>query len=307
MNAKKNSGAVSDKGKRVATERGQYCGSPRFLSLPTFLYIGSQKCGSTWIYDTMKEHPEIFMPDAKNLNFFNMHYERGIDWYASFFKTNRAAKALGEASHDYFLSDTTAKRIHQNLPDVKLICCLREPVERTVSAYLFYRKIDISRKTTLEEFLSRRDTIQYIDYYNNLLPYYRLFPKENILVLFFDEIKSVPADVAEKLYHFVGVDGDFKPTTLHRKIHPAVEPRSDRVAHLVYKAASFARERGFLNFLGRIKRNAALNRLLYKKVRDKPEAPAYLKTKLRKHFEQDYQKLSALIKRPLPEAWLSKD
>jgi len=275
------------------------------IILPTFLYIGSQKAGSTWIYDTLKEHPEVFMPEAKNLNFFNMHYWRGIEWYASFFKVKGEVKAIGEASHDYFLSEETAQRIYENLPEVKLICCLREPVERTISAYIFYRRIDITRETTFAQFAFRPDTLKYIDYYNNLLPYYKLFPKENIQVLFFDELKADPEKVAKKLYNFIEVDSQFTPSTINLKIHPAAEPRWDKLAHLVYKAACFTRERGFLNFLGRTKRNILLNRILYKKVNEKPEIPYHLKVKLRDYFKDDYQKLAELIERPLPESWFS--
>ena len=133
-----------------------------------------------------------------------------------------------------------------------------------------------------------------------------MFPKKNILAVLFDELKADPSKLAKRLYSFVGVDRQFTPSTVNMKIHPAVEPRSDTFAHLVYKAACFTRERGFLNFLGRTKRNMLLNRILYKKVREKPEVPHRLKVKLRNHFTHDYKKLSDLIERPLPDSWFSE-
>ena len=74
---------------------------------------------------------------AKDLGFFDQQYWRGIDWYASFFNVKEKVKAIGEISHNYFLSEETAQRIYEHLPEAKIICCLRDPVERTVSAYIY--------------------------------------------------------------------------------------------------------------------------------------------------------------------------
>ena len=278
------------------------------IVLPTFLYIGAEKAGSTWIHKALGEHPDVFVPVAKDLGFFDQQYGRGIEWYASFFaQAEGGAKARGEISHNYFLSEKTAQRIHSHLPEVKLICCLRNPVDRTVSAFIYYRKMEITSKTTFEEFAFRKDILKRSDYYNNLVSYFRLFPKNNISVLVFDDLKADPKKFAKSIYNFIGVDSEFVPSVIHERLLPAAEPRWDFFAHLVYRAAQFAREKGLLNFLGRAKRNPFLNYVLYREVQGKAPVPPHLRSRLRDYFQHDYGKLSELIERPLPEGWLSED
>jgi len=276
------------------------------ITLPTFLYIGAEKAGSTWIHQALKEHPQVFVPIAKDVGFFDQQYWRGIEWYAAYFaEAKDHIKARGEISHNYFLSEETAQRIHKHIPQAKLICCLREPVERTVSAYIYYRKMEVSRNTTFEEFAFRQDILKCSDYYNNLASYFRLFPKNNISVLLFDDLKADPKKFAKSIYNFIGVDSEFVPSVIHERLLPAAEPRWDFPAHLVYKAAQFVRKKGLLNFLGRAKRNPFLNYVLYREVQEKAPAPPHLRSKLRDYFEQDYGKLSELIERPLPKPWFS--
>jgi len=276
------------------------------IVLPTFLYIGAEKAGSTWIHKALREHPQVFVPVAKDLGFFDQQYRRGIEWYASFFApAGGRAKARGEISHNYFLSEETAQRIHKHLPEVKLISCLRNPVDRTISAFMYYRKMEITSKTTFEEFAFRTDILKCSDYYNNLVSYFRLFPKNNISVLLFDDLKADPSKFAKTIYDFIGVDSEFVASVIDERLLPAAEPRWDFSAHLVYKAAQFVRRKGLLNFLGRAKRNPFLNYVLYREVQERKQVPSHLRSKLRGYFEQDYGKLSELIERPLPEAWLS--
>lgn len=271
--------------------------------MPTFLYIGAEKAGSTWIYKILMEHPEVFVPMEKDIDFFDKHYWRGMDWYASFFKNGGKAKAIGEVSHDYFLSKRTARRIYNTLADIKLICCLREPFDRTVSAYLFYRKIDVGRDTVLEEFAVRDHVLKCNDYYNNLCGFYKLFGKERILVLFFDELKDNPVEFVERIYEFIGVNEKYIPPSINLKVLSARVPRCDKLAHLVYSGAQFARKRGLLTVLGVAKRNSILSNVLYKKVDERPEFSLQFKEEVGDKFRGDHEKLAELIGRALPESW----
>ncbi|HEY2989153.1 MAG TPA: sulfotransferase, partial [Candidatus Binatia bacterium] len=162
---------------------------------PTFLYVGAAKSGSSWMYAVLREHPEVYVPAAKEIYFFNRHYERGFDWYLSFFKKVNGEKASGEVSHEYFLSESYAHRIHAHLPDAKIIFCLREGVERTFSAYLYDRTIfehvgpkEFQRGLTFEAYATLPHIIKLSDYYRNMRPFFLLFPRDNILVLFYDDL-----------------------------------------------------------------------------------------------------------------------
>ena len=70
---------------------------------PTFLYIGAARAGSSWMYEILREHPDVFVPLAKDIYFFDKHYDRGLQWYRSFFASAGGRRAIGELSHDYYL------------------------------------------------------------------------------------------------------------------------------------------------------------------------------------------------------------
>ena len=271
---------------------------------PNFLYIGTAKAGSSWIYEILREHPEVFVPTAKDVQFFDRHYEKGIDWYCSLFKPGMGKKAVGELSHNYCLYEEVAVRIQRHLPDVRLFCCLREPLEKTVSAFLQQRGRKVSATLTFEEYAFRPQTLKQGDYYYNLLPFYERFPRENILVLFFDDLQKDPVIFAKRIYEFLGVDVTFQPQTLYRKVNPAGEARYLWLLYLAYKTGQFLRELGLVNVVGVVKRNTAFRRLLFR-PKEKPEIPDEVRRKLKEHYRERNKDLPKLIGQPLPEGWFS--
>ncbi|NJN06078.1 MAG: hypothetical protein HC814_06545, partial [Rhodobacteraceae bacterium] len=114
---------------------------PEQKRLPNFLYIGASKAGSTWIFEALKAHPEVFVPPAKDLYYFSRYYDRGIDWYESFFTAARPEHgAIGELSISYLIRDKALARIGRDLPDARILISLRNPIGRAWSAYTFMRR-----------------------------------------------------------------------------------------------------------------------------------------------------------------------
>ena len=72
----------------------------RDTKLPDFIIVGAQKCGTTTLHYSLTKHPEIFMSNPKELNFFqeDENYSRGIEWYSSFFGKCPLDLISGEAS-----------------------------------------------------------------------------------------------------------------------------------------------------------------------------------------------------------------
>ena len=273
------------------------------LIYPNFLYIGAEKAGSSWIYEILREHPQVYVPAAKDIQFFDKNFEKGIEWYLSLFQPGLGRKAIGEISHDYFLAEKTSELIKEYLPDVRLICCLREPVDRTLSSYLFYRTTVLNKKTTFEEFAFTERILSLSDYYYNLLPFYGRFPRENILLLFFDDLKHNPRRFAHRIYEFLQIDPDFHPKVLYRKILPASEPRSSWLAHLAYQVGLLLRKFSLVNVVGNVKRTGIFRTLLYKELEKKPEVSPVVKQRLKAYYMNRYELLPDLIGEPLPASW----
>ncbi|MBN1218120.1 MAG: sulfotransferase domain-containing protein [Anaerolineae bacterium] len=270
---------------------------------PNFLYIGAEKAGSSWIYEILREHPQVFVPVAKDIQFFDKNYDKGIEWYLSLFKSGAGQRAVGEVSHDYFLAEETAVLIQKHLPGVRLICCLREPIERTMSSFLFYRTTVLDKRTTFAEFAFDDRILKLSDYYYNLYPFYQRFPRQNILVLYFDDLKKNPRLFAQRIYKFLKVDPDFQPKILYQKVLPASEPRFGWIAHLVYQVGLFLRKVGLVNVVGTVKRTGTFRGLFYRELERKPEIPAAIRQKLKAYYTERYRELPILIGQPLPEAW----
>ena len=80
---------------------------------PDFIGIGAEKSATTWIFECLREHPEIYMAPKKNINYFDdpQNYSKGIDWYISNFKKNNGIKKCGEFTTEYIFKEYVPERI----------------------------------------------------------------------------------------------------------------------------------------------------------------------------------------------------
>lgn len=119
--------------------------------LPTFLIAGAARCGTTSMFGALSQHPAIgnpFLPWMREVHFFDNKYDRGLAWYQSHFplraRMERAARAVGakapqafESGIYYMFHPLAPERIKRDLPDVKLLVLLRDPVERAFSSHAY--------------------------------------------------------------------------------------------------------------------------------------------------------------------------
>jgi hypothetical protein len=114
--------------------------------LPGVLIVGAQRSGTTSMYRTLSQHPAVLKAVLhKGVHYFDMNYDRGLGWYRAHFPLRssgrRAAMAAGdpaltfESSPYYMFHPCAAERIARDLPGVKLLVLVRDPVERAHSAY----------------------------------------------------------------------------------------------------------------------------------------------------------------------------
>jgi hypothetical protein len=110
-------------------------------ALPDFLIIGAQKGGTTSLASYLGAHPNVIPSKRKEVHFFDLNYEKGVDWYRSHFSIG-AGKGLlsrrmqtGEASPYYIFHPLVASRAFDLLPGARIIILLRDPVDRAYSHY----------------------------------------------------------------------------------------------------------------------------------------------------------------------------
>lgn len=193
--------------------------------LPDFVGIGAMKAASGWLYRCLIAHPEVVGPRRKELHFFSdSHaYAKGIKHYAAEFAECPLDMITGEYTPIYMFAPETAPRVRRWLPRVKLIACLRNPVERAFSHYRYALSLRgrLSLYSTFEAALANDpELVQRGMYGEQLERYYALFPPENILVLMQDDIRASPQEVLGQLYEFVGVSNpSFIPPNMAESVN----------------------------------------------------------------------------------------
>ncbi|WP_202916111.1 sulfotransferase domain-containing protein [Paenibacillus mesophilus] len=198
-------------------------------NLPHFLIIGVQKGGTTSLYHYLTQHPNIASATEKEVHYFDYNFHKGIDWYRSHFPHCPNDKITGEASPYYMFHPHAAKRIKAAIPSVKLIALLRNPVERTISSYKMMhrrKKEHLSFEQAMQEETSRiRDELpkmlgdpnyfskehfyfSYLSrsvYADQLEPYFKRFPREQILILKSEDLFTDPSTVYRKTLKFLNL------------------------------------------------------------------------------------------------------
>jgi hypothetical protein len=111
--------------------------------LPDFLGLGVQKGGTTTLQRLLEQHPGAFLPPAKELHFFSLHYAEGEAWYRQQFAGARPNQRCGEITPYYLFHPEAPARIQRLQPQVRLMVLLRDPVERALSQYFHSRRLGL--------------------------------------------------------------------------------------------------------------------------------------------------------------------
>lgn len=290
--------------------------------LPTFVVIGAAKAGTTALYWYLAEHPEIHMSPMKETNFFAYGADqagrllygdpelhrfpvKSLAEYKELFRDAAGAVAVGEASPIYLECPDAARRMVDLIPDARIVCGLRHPVDRAYSDYLMYLRnrglrFDSERELTTDAGWAQPSShwMQLGRYHDQLTRYFEVFPREHIHVFLFDDLRRNPLETVQSIYSFLAADPEFVPDL-------------DTPHNVGGLPASMALER----FLTSKRIRAAMEpwiprrvtnlvrRMRTSNLQPAPQLPAELRTTLSSHFSDDIVKTAALIGRDL-SGWL---
>lgn len=180
------------------------------------------------------------MPHIKEVHFFDNNFNKGIGWYEKFFSECEQV-AIGEATPAYLCNKNIPSLIHQYLPNCKLIVSLRDPVSRAYSHY-WYRMAEIKKQKndiSFEEYLNNNLPVMKEGLYGESLSrYYKLFPKENILVMRYEDIKLNPEDYMYSVFNFLGVDEGFIPLYLDKVVNSSASRSGSKLMDSVSRKLS---------------------------------------------------------------------
>lgn len=169
-----------------------------------FLIIGFPRCGTTWLFEALKSHPDICVSSIKELNFFNKNYDKGMEYYDSFFHDEKG-QICGEASPNYIFAKNTISNIKKHKKTLKFIIILRHPVMRAFSAYRFFSK-QYSNLTFEQAIKDNEEIIKFGQYIDYIKPWYEAFKESQFKIFIFEEMIASPFEAVKELVGFINLD-----------------------------------------------------------------------------------------------------
>jgi hypothetical protein len=203
--------------------------APSVGALPNLIVLGAQKCGTSGLHFYLDLHPGISMSTPKELNFFiaERNWPRGTDWYRRHFDPEAAVR--GESSPNYTTYPHhlgVPERMHQVVPDAKLIYLVRDPVER-IAAHWIHNYAKRREKGDLRETLLHPNTTYVLrsQYHLQLTQFLNFYPEPQVLVLEQDDLRNRRSETLRDVFSYLGVDPGFEHPRFHRERHRSSRKR----------------------------------------------------------------------------------
>jgi hypothetical protein len=235
-------------------------------AVPDFFIAGHAKCGTTALYQMLRPHPEIFMPELKEPAYFATDLRRRFQPpgagplpetlrdYLALFAEAQPGQRVGEASSLYLWSHDAAAGIAALAPEAKIIVILREPASflRSLHMQLLQNHIEdekslrraieleserragrrIPRRSVRPKALLYSERVKYVE---QLERYQAAFGPDQLLVLIYDDFRADNEATVRRVQRFLGVDDTLPIATL--EANPTVLMRSQQLDELVNAVA----------------------------------------------------------------------
>jgi hypothetical protein len=301
---------------------------------PNFFLVGAARAGTTSLWHYLRAHPDVYMPAAlqgKEPSFFCdltppwAREYRTLEAYRALFDGAGRRHAIGDASTNYLVAPESARRIREQFPDARILILLRNPADRAYSLYRFLCFWGLETVTPFEKALAREADRYgnerferkwellyhaFLYYHSGLYSeqiqrYVAAFPRDQIHIVLYDDLKHAPLETVQKVYRFLGVDPDFEPEL---GVHNQSQfPLSVRLQSLIasrwrghpLRPSKPMRRRDRLHFPVAFGINMLLGQ--YRRERLRPDT----RRALLERFRPDINRTAALIGRNL-DGWLAE-
>jgi hypothetical protein len=272
-------------------------------SLPSFFVIGPPRTGSSWLYKVLSPHALLPSP-SKETRFFDTHFHRGLKWYAAHYRDTGGNWRRGEVAPTYFASDAARERMAQIVPDAKIVCVFRNPVDRIVSLYRLKRAYGFI-PWDFEEALERDpELMDSSRYASRLRRWQRSFGAHRVMAGVYDDLRHDPQAFVDSLADFIAVPRFLLADWQRRVVHDSdsmTHPRSYyRTRGATLMAEWFKARR--LDRVVSAFRQSRLRKLVLGGGAPFPPISEEMLSRLRAKFKPEVEQLEAMLQRDL-SAW----
>lgn len=229
--------------------------------LPNFLIVGFPKCGSTALHYYLNSHPDIYMPNQKELHFFTSDileklsagkgdkYVKGnqikdIESYKEQYVGSNGEKAIGDASPSYInYPEIAIPRIKKTLGNPKIIILLRDPVKRAYSNYLHMVRENRETLSFYESLKAeeRRRQKNYSDFWyyafnSTYLDKVKSYKDEfdQVFILTQEELNRNVLETVQKIFTFLDVDSRYEPDNIDKRYNPGGVYKKNLITKLIF-------------------------------------------------------------------------
>jgi hypothetical protein len=270
--------------------------------LPHFIAVGAARTGTTWLHSVLSDRVALPL-GTKETDFFGKRYEKGLEWYRSHFQRARASDVIAEVCPTYFDSQIARDRIARDIPDCRIICTLRDPVDRLYSVYKMMRTFAWTRVPFEQAITKHRQMLDSSRYTHHVGQWRRLFGAASVLIAIYDDLQADAQAFVSRICRFVGIGEitiDRSPIPPKRPGLIATQPRSRRLARIgrdLVRWLDSHRLYGITNSFRRTK----LWSLCFAGGEPYPELDAATQLRLRAHFVPEVEALESMLQRDLSD------
>ena len=266
-------------------------------TLPDFIAVGPGRTATSWLHGALRGHVDL-AAGIKETDFFTTNYYKGIDWYSHHFRYASGSRPVGEIN-PYFGFPVAAERIALHIPNCKIICSFRNPVERIYSAYKLWRHYALTR-FGLDEFLVRVPQVLEVTHYaKHLGDWCARFGDDRVLVCLNDDLHADPQAYLDRICDFIGIARYPLPATAAEMVNsindaPRYPSFARRARDLMYWLEEIQAYRTN-NFLKRV----GVWKLCFGGGPEFPPLDPAMEARLREQFMPEIEALERLIGRDL--------
>jgi len=287
----------------LRAQRGSSAGQNK--RLPSFFILGPPRTGTTWLYEVLRVNTVLPSP-TKETRFFDQHFPRGLDWYLPHFPASNTQRPMGEVAPTYFASAHARERIAKLIPDAKVVCVFRNPVDRVVSLYRLKRAYGMFPWTFEQAILRDPELFESGRYATHLKAWFNALGKNQVLVTIYEDLERNPQAYLNTLTDFLRIARISLTDSQLRFINASeglTHPRSYFLTRTATEMADWFKAVRLDRLLAAVKRKYFL-RLLLRSGSSFDSLSPDRTGKLYELFRPEVEELEALLNRDFPN-WKS--